>query len=180
MNTATKFVIASIVALAIPTLASAQSANLNSLLNQANQMNNEEQDMASELKSKAGDNQTLITMAETIKEDHKANQSALETLASQKNINLNSYKKNKTVQNELDNLNGAKFNQAFLTMDIRDHQKALESFRKARSEFAHDPDVRVYVDQTIPVLEAHLKMAENLHRDDQALGSREKSANNKD
>ncbi len=180
MNTASTFVIASIVALAIPTLVSAQSANLNSLLNQANQMNNEEQDMASELKSKAGDNQTLITMAETIKEDHKANQSALETLASQKNINLNSYKKNKTVQNELDNLNGAKFNQAFLTMDIRDHEKALESFRKARSEFAHDPDVRVYVDQTIPVLEAHLKMAENLHRDDQASGSREKPANNKD
>ena len=180
MNTASKFVIASIVALAIPTLASAQSANLNSLLNQANQMNNDEQDMASELKSKAGDNQTLITMAETIKEDHKANQSALETLASQKNISLNSYKKNKTVQNELDNLNGAKFNQAFLTMDIRDHEKALESFRKARAEFSHDPDVRVYVDQTIPVLEAHLKMAENLHRDDQALGSREKPATNKD
>jgi putative membrane protein len=166
--------------LAIPTVASAQSANLGSLLNQANQINNQEQDMASELKSKAGDNQTLITLAETMNEDHKANQSALETLASQKKIDLNSYKKNKAVQNELDNLDGAKFNQAFLTMDIRDHQKALASFRKARTEFAHDPDVRVYIDQTIPVLEAHLKMAENLHRDDQALGSRENGTNNKD
>ena len=180
MNTVSKYIIASILVLAIPALASAQSANLNSLLNQANQINNQEQDMASELKSKAGDNQTLTAMAETMKEDHKANQSSLETLASQKNITLNSYKKNKAVQDELDNLNGAKFNQAFLTMDIRDHEKALESFRKARSEFAHDPDVRVYVDQTIPVLEAHLKMAENLHRDDQALGSREKPTNNKD
>jgi len=48
-------------------------------------------------------------------------------------------------------------------MDIRDHQKALATFRRARSEFSSDPQVRVYVDQTIPVLEAHLKMAQNLH-----------------
>ncbi|HLK88093.1 MAG TPA: DUF4142 domain-containing protein [Candidatus Binataceae bacterium] len=180
MNTANKCLIVSILALAIPTLASVQASDLGSLLNQANQINNQEEDMASELKSKAGDNQTLITMAETMNEDHKANQSALETLAGQKKITLNSYKKNSAVQKELDNLNGAKFNQAFLTMNIRDHEKALESFRKAKAEFAHDPDVRVYIDQTIPVLEAHLKMAENLHRDDQALGSRENRANNKD
>ena len=180
MNTASKYLIASMLVLAIPAVASAQSASLNSLLNQANQMNNEEQDMASELKSKAGDNQTLITMAETLKEDHKANQSALETLASQKNVNLNSYKKNEAAQNELDNLNGAKFNQRFLNMDIRDHEKAIESFRKAKTEFANDPNVRVYIDQTIPILEAHLKMAQNLHRDDQALGSHENRTNNKD
>jgi hypothetical protein len=64
-------------------------------------------------------------------------------------------------------------------MDIKDHEKALASFRWAKSEFANDPDVRVYIDQTIPVLEAHLKMAQNLHHDDQLLGSRENRANNK-
>ncbi len=180
MNTAGKYLIVSMLALAIPALANAQSGDLGSLLNQANQINNQEQDMASELKSKAGDNQTLISMAETMNEDHKANQSALEALAGQKKITLNSYKKNTAVEKELDNLNGAKFNQAFLTMNIRDHERALASLRKARAQFAHDPDVRVYIDQTIPVLEAHLKMAENLHRDDQALGSRENRTNNKD
>jgi len=58
-------------------------------------MNNEEQDMAKELKSKAGDNQALVTIEETMREDHKANQTALEALASQKNITLKSYEKNK-------------------------------------------------------------------------------------
>jgi hypothetical protein len=40
-----------------PPLAFAQSANIATLLNQANQMNNEEEDDAKELRSKAGDNQ---------------------------------------------------------------------------------------------------------------------------
>jgi len=166
-------------ALGAPALASAESANLASFFNQANQMNNEEQDMAKELKSKAGDNQALATMADTMRDDHKDNQTALEALASQKNVTLKSYEKNKAAQDQLDNLKGAQFNETFLKMDIRDHQKALAAFRRARSEFSSDPQVRVYVDQTIPVLEAHLKMAQNLHRDDKALGSRENAANNK-
>jgi putative membrane protein len=166
-------------ALGAPALVYAQSPNLVSLLNQANQMNNEEQDMAKELRSKAGDNQALVTMADTIREDHKANQSALETLASQKNITLKLYEKSKAAQDELDNLQGAKFNETFPRTDIQDHEKALASFRQAKSEFANDPDVRVYIDQTIPVLEAHLKMAQNLHHDDQMLGSRENRDNNK-
>jgi putative membrane protein len=169
-----------LLALAAPTLGHAQSASPAALFNQANQMNNEEQDMAKELKSKAGDNQALITMADTIQEDHKANQSALEALASQKKITLKSYEKNKAAEDNLDNLKGAQFNQAFLKMDIRDHEKALASFRRARSEFSGDPDVLIYIDETIPVLEAHLKMAQNLHRDDKMLGSRENATNNKD
>ena len=43
-------------------------------LNMANQMNNEEQDEAKALRSKAGDNQALVTMADTLTQDHKANQ----------------------------------------------------------------------------------------------------------
>jgi putative membrane protein len=169
-----------LLALAAPPLGHAQSVNPATFFNQANQMNNEEQDMAKELKSKAGDNQALITMADTIQEDHKANQAALEALASQKKVTLKSYEKNKAAQDELDNLKGAQFNQAFLKMDIRDHEKALASFRRARSEYSGDPDVLVYIDQTIPVLEAHLRMAQNLHRDDKMLGSKENASTNKD
>ncbi len=169
-----------LLALAAPILGHAQSVNPATFFNQANQMNNEEQDMAKELKSKAGDNQALITMADTIQEDHKANQAALEALASQKKVTLKSYEKNKVAQDQLDNLKGAQFNQSFLKMDIRDHEKALASFRRARSEFSGDPDVLVYIDETIPVLEAHLKMAQNLHRDDKMLGSKENAATNKD
>jgi putative membrane protein len=160
-------------------LASAQSTKLPALFDQANQMNNEEQDMAKELRSKAGDNQTLVTMADTIRDDHKANQSALEALAKQKNITLKSYQKNEEEENKLDGLNGAQFNHEFLTAAVRDHEKALEFFRRAKSSFAGDRDVQVYIDQTIPVLEAHLKMAQNLRRDDTTFGSAQNATNNK-
>jgi putative membrane protein len=157
----------------------AQSTGLGAFFDQANQMNKEEQDMAKELSSKAGDNQTLVTMADTMLEDHKANQSALEALAKQKNVTLKSYEKNQDAQNQLDNLNEAEFNKAFLNMNIKDHEAAIASFRRAKDEVGSDPDIRVYIDQTVPVLEAHLKMAENLRHDDELLGSRENPMNNK-
>src|SRR6266446_2481339 len=132
------FSAALLLTLGAPALASAQSAKLASLFNQANQMNNEEQDMAKELKSKAGDNQALVTLADTMRDDHKDNQTALEALASQKNVTLKSYEKNKAAEDQLDNLKGAQFNEAFLKMDIRDHEKALATFRRAKSELSSE------------------------------------------
>jgi hypothetical protein len=58
-------------------------------------------------------------------------------------------------------------------------ESALAAFRRAKSEFSDDPEVEVYIDQTIPVLEAHLKMARNLHHNDKVMRSRENAANNK-
>jgi predicted outer membrane protein len=156
-----------------------QSANVASLLNMANQMNNEEQDQAKELRSKAGDNQALVTMADTLTQDHKANQAALESLAKQENVSLDAYKPNKVEQDRLDNLNGAQFNHEFLTASVRDHKEALATFKKAKVDMAGDPNVKVYIDQTIPVLESHLKMAENLRHDDRVMGSAENPENNK-
>jgi Domain of unknown function (DUF4142) len=67
-----------------------------------------------------------------------------------------------------------------MKMNIHDHEQALASFRRAKTKYGNDPDALIYIDQTIPVLEAHLKMAQNLHHDDKMLGSRENSSNNKD
>jgi putative membrane protein len=160
-------------------IAFARSTNVNSLLNMANQMNNEEESNAKELRSKAGDNQALVTMADTLIQDHKANQTALEALAKQKNITLDDYQPNKAQEDRLDNLKGAQFNHAFLKMDIRDHEHAISVFKKADLNLSGDPDVKVYIDQTIPVLESHLKMAKTLRHDNKVLGSSENPANNK-
>lgn len=168
-----------LIGVSAPRLAFAQSANVASFLNRANQMNNEEQDEAKELRSKAGDNQALVTMADTLKQDHKANQTALEALAKQENVSLDSYKPNKAEQDRLDNLKGAQFNHEFLNANMRAHREALADFRNAKTEMAADPNMKVYIDQTIPVLESHLKMAENLRHDDRVMGSAENPEDNK-
>src|ERR1700693_3297245 len=89
---------------AAPGAALAQTTGVAALLNAANQMNNSEEDGAKELKSKAGDNQALITMSDTLNQDHKANQAAVEALAKQKNVSLDSYHPNKAEQDRLDSL----------------------------------------------------------------------------
>jgi putative membrane protein len=181
MNTRSKIActLSFFMSVSAPMLAFAQSPNVALLLNKANQMNNQEQDEAKELRSKAGDNQALVTMADTLTQDHKANQAALEALAKQENVTLESYKPNKTEQDRLDNLKGAQFNEAFLNASVRDHKEALSIFRKAKTEMAEDPNAKVYIDQTIPVLESHLKMAENLRHDNKVMGSSENPENNK-
>jgi putative membrane protein len=168
-----------LVGVLVPPMAFAQSSDVSSLLNSASQMNNQEEDNAKELRSKAGDNQALVTMADTLTQDHKSNQAAVEALAKQKNISLDSYKPNKSEEDRLDNLKGAEFNDAFLQMDVQDHKDALATFKEAKATLGSDPDVKVYIDQTIPVLESHLKMAENLRHDNKVMGSSENPENNK-
>jgi len=181
MNTRSKIAcaVSLLIGVGAPRLALAQSANVASFLNKANQMNNEEQEQAKELRSKAGDNQALVTMADTLSQDHKANQAALESLAKQENVSLDSYKPNKVEQDRLENLKGAQFNNEFLNANVRDHKEALATFKRAKVNMAGDPNVKVYIDQTIPVLESHLKMAENLRHDDKVMGSAENPENNK-
>jgi putative membrane protein len=168
-----------LVGLVVPPAVFAQSGDVASLLNSANQMNNQEEDNAKELRSKAGDNQALLTMADTLTQDHKSNQAAVEALAKQKNVTLNSYMADQAEKNRLDNLKGAEFNDAFLKMDVRDHRNALAKFKEARASMSSDPDVKVYIDQTIPVLESHLRMAANLQHDNKVLGSNQNPENNK-
>src|ERR1700692_3720031 len=135
MNTRGKIAcaVSLLIGVSAPGLARAQAANVASFLNTANQMNNEEQDEAKELRSKAGDNQALVTMADTMTQDHKANQTALEALAKQKNVTLDSYTPNKVEQDRLDNLKGAQFNDEFLNMNVADHKKALATFKEAKA-----------------------------------------------
>lgn len=120
-------------------------------------MNYEEIQHAKTAKDKAGEHQPLITYAETLKADHEANQEAVKALTAQKNVKLNTTPEKVDEQvKALDKLDGGAFNAAFLQDEIKDHEKALREFKTARSGFNEDPDVKLYIDETIPVLKAHL------------------------
>lgn len=67
---------------------------------------------------------------------------------------------------------------ALLRDEVTDNEKALSSFKNARSQFKDDPDVELYIDQTIPILKAHLEMAKNLESQVGTSGT-ENPANNK-
>src|ERR1700689_1869788 len=108
-----------LVGFSVPPMAFARSTDVTSLLNMANQMNNQEEANAKELPSKAGDNQARVTMADTLSQNHKANPLVLEALAKEKNISVDAYKPNLVQEKRIDNLKGARFDHAFLKMDVR-------------------------------------------------------------
>jgi hypothetical protein len=179
MNTKSTFTMLALVsALAIPHFASAASRNAATLLNGANQMNYEQQDAAAMLRSKAGDNQAMITMADTMTGDFKANQEAVAALAGSRKITLNTYKKDTAANDEMSKLNGAAFNAAFFARCVRDQKGAIETFKTASRSFRHDRDVQLYIDQTLPILRANLAMTEGLQHQS-ALGSSQNPANNR-
>jgi len=143
--------------------------NSASLLNKAYQINKSEEDMASLLSNKAGDNLALSTLATTLKDDHEANESAVKSLASEENITLESYRPDNTLKSQLDNLNGAAFDEAFLKQEATDHRVALHTFEETRHQ-VENRDMQLYIDETIPLIRAHLEMIENVRRDLTAAG----------
>ncbi|MBV8774403.1 MAG: DUF4142 domain-containing protein [Deltaproteobacteria bacterium] len=157
-----------LMAVALPALAAPNSKSANSdevsLLNKASQINQSEEDMANMLSNKAGDNVALSTLATTLKDDHEANQSAVKSLADKQNITLKSYQPDDALKKKMDNLNGAAFYSAFLSHEAMDHREALRTFQSAR-DLTSNRDMKLYVDETIPVLKAHLEMVENVRRD---------------
>ena len=174
----TATLLALVTALSIPQFASATSKNAMTMLNGANQMNSEQQDAAAMLRAKAGDNQAMITMADTMSGDAKANQAAVKALADSRKITLNAYKKDTAANDEMSKLNGARFNSAFFAKSVRDQKGAIEAYRTARRGFRNDRDMQLYIDQTLPILRANLAMTENLQHHS-ALGSSENPANNR-
>jgi predicted outer membrane protein len=174
----TSALLALVTALSIPQFASAASRNAMTMLNGANQMNNEQQDAATMLRGKADGNQAMITMADTMSRDAKANQEAVKALADSRKITLNAYKKDTAASDEMSKLNGANFNSVFFAKSVRDHKGAIEAFRTARHGFRNDRDMQLYIDKTLPILKANLAMTENLQHHS-ALGSSRNAASNR-
>jgi len=159
-------------------VAQADSSDLAIMLNKANQINYQEIQMAKMAESKAGDNLALFSMAETMKADYQANAAQLKALAAQQKVKIEPTQPWDAVQTKLQNANGGDFNEVFLDAQIAGHEQALAYFKSQQQQFAGDPDVTVYLGQTIPIIRAHLEMAQNL-RADIARGSSENPANNK-
>ena len=63
--------------------------------------------------------------------------------------------------NRLQKLSGTEFDKAYINHMLRDHKKDVKQFQN-ESDDAKDPDIRTFATTTLPVLQDHLKMAEDL------------------
>jgi len=153
---------------------SPDKTKLKQFLDQAAQGNREEIAPDAETVKKAGENLPLKSFGSMLKADHRVNQEAVESLAATKNVSLSEARK-KTSDAKLLHMTGDQFAAELADSQIKDRQTAIQKFQTAESEFQSDPQVEMYIKQTLPVPETHLKEAQLLkqHLDQQQKTARE-------
>jgi len=101
--------------------------------------------------------------ADKMVKDHSQADQQLTQLAAQKGVtlpaDLPATEKRET--DRLMKLSGAEFDRAYMNHMVRDHKKDVKEFER-ESQKAHDPDVQSWASKTLPTLQEHLKMAEDI------------------
>jgi putative membrane protein len=62
---------------------------------------------------------------------------------------------------DLSKLSGAAFDKAYMEDMVKDHDKDVAEFKDAQTKVS-DPDLKAWIDKTLPVIEDHQKMAHDL------------------
>ena len=71
---------------------------------------------------------------------------------------------------KLEKLNGQAFDRAFVKEIVQDHQKDIKYFQKEQSSL-QDPQLKSFAQQTLPVLQQHLEMAQQTEKATSGSGS---------
>jgi putative membrane protein len=71
--------------------------------------------------------------------------------------------KHKAVQNKLQALSGAKFDQEYVTAMVSDHREDDQAFLR-ESTLTTDPTLKNAVSQAEPIIAEHLRMAQDLEK----------------
>ena len=133
-----------------------------SFVREASASGKEEVELGRLLTEKAT-NQQLKDFGRKIMEDHSQANDKLARIASQKGIELASEPTlgERHELKNLEKLSGEKFDAAARDYAIKDHRADIKRFRDAQTKL-QEGDLKQFVEQTLPVLEEHLRMADQL------------------
>lgn len=117
-----------------------------------------------QLAQQNGSSQQVKDFGKKMVDDHSKANDQLKQLASQKGVTLPTDidAKDKATKDKLSKLQGDAFDKAYMRDMVTDHKKDVAEFQKEAHAGA-DPDVKGWAGQTVPTLEDHLKMAEQIN-----------------
>lgn len=118
-----------------------------------NQMEVEVSQMAVEKAS----NPDVKAFAQKLVDDHTNALQQITQLAESKGVQMKE-KGEKKAGNRLNSLSGQEFDRAFMTMQVRHHQKDVSEFER-QSKSNGDPEVRALAEKLLPTLREHLERA---------------------
>ncbi|HWI80299.1 MAG TPA: DUF4142 domain-containing protein [Ramlibacter sp.] len=115
------------------------------------------------------------SFGEKLEKDHSAANDDLVKLANSKHVELPagpSRGERKDIE-KLGKLSGKDFDKQFVAMGVKDHEKDIKKFEKASGK-SKDPELKAWIDKTLPTLREHLAMAQKLKQggDAAAMGNR--------
>ena len=96
--------------------------------------------------------------------DHGKANEELRELATNKGISLPTEldAEHKKHLDEIGTKTASDFDKAYMADMVKDHQEDVAEFQK-QSTAAQDPDLKNWVNKTLPTLQEHLKMAQQIH-----------------
>ena len=96
-------------------------------------------------------------------DDHTKALDQLKKVASEEQLNLPDQPeaKEQKEKDRLSSMSGADFDKAYMQHMVKDHKKDVSEFQKAASS-ASDPEVKNFAQSTLPTLQEHLQLAQQI------------------
>jgi putative membrane protein len=95
-------------------------------------------------------------------EDHSKANEQLKAALTQKGVTVPTVDPNaQKTYDKLSKLSGPEFDRAYMREMVADHRKDLKEFQN-EAKNAKDPSLKLFAQETVPVIQQHLQMAERL------------------
>jgi putative membrane protein len=147
-----------------PRAGSALSEQDRTFIQNAAKANQDEIDVG-KLAQQKSSNPQVKSYAQTLVDDHTKSLRELENLAGKKGVSITP-RQGATAgaeYSQLEGQSGVLFDRTFASQMVQDHEKAISMFEQALKN-TQDPDVRNYINMTLPVLRNHLMQARDIER----------------
>ena len=110
-----------------------------------------------------GSSEEVKQFGQRMVDDHSRANDQLKALAQNKGIDVPSglSAKDQAFASKLEKLSGPQFDDAYMSLMVKDHKKDVAEFEK-ESKSAKDPQVKQFATNTLPTLQEHLQLAEKI------------------
>ena len=111
-------------------------------------------------------NDRVKQFGQRIIDDHSKANDELKKIVSQKGVTVPSTAdaKSKATIDKLAKLNGAAFDRAYMQDMVKDHSEDIAEFKR-EAESGDDSDVKAFASKTLPTLQDHLSMAQDIEKE---------------
>jgi putative membrane protein len=119
-----------------------------------------------ELATKQADSSDVQDFGRRMVEDHGKANEQLKLIAEEKGITLpdNLDQDQQHTIDELSQLSGEEFDSAYMDQMVKDHENDVVAFRE-QVESGKDPGLRAFAEETLPTLEEHLNLAQQIDQE---------------